>query len=102
LQELLWRLPGLKVEEQEGYIHGQDIDEQMESAKQLVILEQYQKAFFQRRYEDAAPSVVDGTVARNVGNIKDDEWTDPWGRRGIGNWVIKGVLERIVSLLPQK
>ena len=74
----------------------------MEHATRSVITEVYQKAFFNRVYIDAAPSVVDGTIARAVGNIKDDEWSDPWGARGVGHWIVKASLEHVVHQLEKK
>ena len=66
-----------------------------DQAAQFIVQHEYQKAFFKRTYSNTAPSPVDGKILEAVGNIKDRDYTDTWGEKGIGSHVIALKLQEL-------
>jgi hypothetical protein len=72
-----------------------------DQAAQFIVQHEYQKAFFKRTYSNTAPSPVDGKILEAVGNIKDRDYTDTWGEKGIGSHVIALKLQELVHKIEQ-
>jgi len=72
-----------------------------DQAARFIVEHKYQEAFFKRTYKNTAPSPVDGMILEAVGNIKDRDYTDTWGEKGIGPPVVALKLQEIVHKIEQ-
>jgi len=72
-----------------------------DQAARFIVEHKYQEAFFKRTYKNTAPSPVDGKILEAVGNIKDRDYTDTWGEKGIGPPVVALKVHEIVHKIEQ-
>eukprot|EP00960_Hanusia_phi_P071645 767597-Hanusia_phi.AAC.4 len=55
----------------------------------------YNDSYFSRFYQDAQPSVVDGMVAKHVGNRRRQE-ASLWGPRGVGSELMQLIMQELI------
>ena len=81
---LLLLQPFLREQRDDGYIKLGESQYVFDQASRFIVEHEYQKTFFNRTYADTAPSPLDGKILEAVGNIKDRDYSETWGEKGIG------------------
>ena len=95
----LTALPKLREYRDEGYIKRSEATYSLDQAARFIVEHRYQQTFFRRSYQNTAPSPLDGSVLEAVGNFKDRQYTDSWGDKGIGIYVVKDRIEEVIHKL---
>ena len=98
---LLHALPKLRDARDAGYITRGEAEYSYSQASRFIVEHHYQKAFFQRTYTNTAPDPIAGEILEAVGNMKDRDYTDVWGKKGIGAHVIHLVMQNLILQLEQ-